>query len=153
LKETAALAPAAGAAESGTQSLLPTRRSSTALNATPVWLTIANPLTPALADAASVVATRRNEGEPLDHAGLYARRAPVQSRLRRSGRVRVMHHARTEHRRRGLVKAFRQGQRGRAEPAFGERPSDVPVRAAAARAMIDLILAIDRMIAALGGIE
>ena len=53
----------------------------------------------------------------------------------------------------GLAEAFRQRQRGRAKTALGKRSPDIPVRTTAARAMVDLILAIDRMISALGGIE
>jgi hypothetical protein len=57
----AALAPGAGAAESGFQSLAPMRRTSTALNGPPVWLTIPNPLTPAVAGAAIIVARRKGK--------------------------------------------------------------------------------------------
>src|SRR3712207_529676 len=39
-------------------------------------------------------------------------------------------------------------QRGRAEAAFRREASDIPVGAAAAGTMVDLVLAVDRMVAA-----
>ena len=53
----------------------------------------------------------------------------------------------------GWRKLSDSGKRGRAESAFGQRAADVPVGPPAAGAVVDLVFAIDRVIAALGGIE
>ena len=60
----------------------------------------------------------------------------------------MVHRARPKYRRRRLAETFRQRQSGCAKPAFGERPADIPVRATASGAMVDLIFAIDDAIAA-----
>lgn len=58
-----------------------------------------------------------------------------------------------DHRARRLAKAFRQRHCSRAKTALGQGPADEPVGPATAGAVIDLILAIDRMVAASRGIK
>src|SRR5512146_761047 len=55
-----------------------------------------------------------------------------------------------EHRRRSwtLGRGFAERQRRRTEGAFGRHAADQPMRAAAARAVVDLAVVIDRVIAA-----
>src|SRR5688500_17969325 len=72
-------------------------------------------------------------------------RAP---QLRCEGRRAKRARSGNDHRRGRLAKAFRQRQRGRAKAAFRQGPANKPMGPAATRAMVDLILAIDGMVAA-----